>query len=93
MIDLQRLRLGQHSISHIVRSAMQRGLRKPVAAFLGGGVVQNDGAPLVVQRFPGGAEGRQALRGHVMGAGHGSRMAAMSAIRIVAGPPGSTPKK
>jgi len=41
------------------RSATQRVLQlDPVAAFLSRGGVQDDGAPLVVQRFPVGAEGR-----------------------------------
>ena len=76
MIDLQRLRLGQHSIFHIVRSATQRVLQlDPVAAFLGRGVVQDDGAPLVVLQFPGCVEGGEALRGHVTGAAAASRMA------------------
>jgi hypothetical protein len=70
---------------HSIRSATQRVLQlDPVAAFLGRGIVQDDGAPLVVQRFPGGAAGRQALRGPVMGAAAASRMAAMSVIRSVA---------
>src|SRR3954454_18772820 len=76
---------GPGYIFHNVRSATQRVLQlDPVAVFLGRGVVQDDGVPLVVQRFPGGAEGREALRGYVTGAAAASRMAAMSAIRSVA---------
>src|SRR4051794_37876286 len=58
---------------HSICSATQRVLQlDPVADFLGRGGV------------PGGAEGREALRGHVTGAAAASRMAAMSAIRSVA---------
>ena len=70
---------------HSIRSATQRVLQlDPVAAFLGRGGVQDDGAPLVVPRFSDCAEGREALRGHVTGAAAVSRIAAMSAIRSVA---------